>query len=251
MKIKLYKCFEHWYHGGTIWLYSDPHFQKDNEMEDCFSWPAAEERLARINKCVTKNDTFICLGDVGDKLDLISKIKCDYKVLITGNHDKGNKNYNRVKHFPIVYVDTFEEGQSVLKTRTYIGGTSSNPKTYKIPDKYLNLSIRFLEDCKRWEVFADNRLFDEIYDGPLFINDKLLLSHEKIELPFVINIHGHHHSAEEAICQNSLGGYNINCACDMINFTPVRLDALLTTVPQNKVKSIHDITIEKATEKKK
>lgn len=39
------------------------------------------------------------------------------------------------------------------------------------------------------------RLFDEIYDGPLLIAKKILLSHEPIYgLPWCLNIHGHDHS---------------------------------------------------------
>ena len=255
-KVKLYEPFMKWYHGGTIWLYSDPHFQKDTEMEQFFKWPPAEERLARINKCVTKNDTFVCLGDVGDRLDLISKIKCDYKVLITGNHDKGNINYKRVKDFPIVYVDTFEEGQSILKTKTYVGGTFSNPKTYKIPDKYFDLNVRLLSDCMRWEVFADNHLFDEIYDGPLFISDKILLSHERIDLPFCINIHGHEHCAESWFdlvgIQTVIGMVqtaSFNIASDVVGFKPIRLDEIISKYPLKNVPNIHRITIDNASRK--
>lgn len=195
MKIKLYEPFEKWYHGGTIWLYSDPHFQKDTEMEQFFKWPPAEERLARINKCVTKNDTFICLGDVGDRLDLIAQIKCDYKVLITGNHDKGNSVY----------------------------------KPY----------------------------FDEIYDGPLFISDKILLSHERIDLPFCINIHGHEHCYESWFdlvgIQTVIGMVqtaSFNIASDVVDFKPIRLDEIISKYPLKKVHSIHRITIDNATNDK-
>lgn len=242
MKVKLYEPFEHWYHGGTIWLCSDTHFQTDNEMEEYFGWPSSEERLEIINKYVTKNDTLICLGDVGDRLDMISKIKCDYKVLITGNHDKGNRNYSRVKHYPIVYANTFEEGQAVLKN-----------KTIEVADKYFDLNIRFLEDCKRWEVFGDNHLFDEIYSGPLFISDKILLSHEKIELPFCINIHGHEHCAENWFnlveIETSIGlvrTASFNIASDVVKFRPIRLDEIINKYPLKNVPSIHRITIDKA-----
>lgn len=195
MKIKLYEPFEKWYHGGTIWLYSDPHFQKDTEMEQFFKWPPAEERLAKINKCVTKNDTFVCLGDVGDRLDLIAQIKCDYKVLITGNHDKGNSIY----------------------------------KPY----------------------------FDEIYDGPLFISDKILLSHERIDLPFCINIHGHEHCYESWFdlvgIQTVIGMVqtaSFNIASDVVDFKPIRLDEIISKYPLKKVHSIHRITIDNATNDK-
>lgn len=195
MKIKLYQPFEKWYHGGTIWLYSDPHFQTDTEMEEFFKWPSAEERLAKINACVTKNDTFICLGDVGDRLDLISKIKASYKVLITGNHDKG----------ATVYQD----------------------------------------------------YFDEVYDGPLFISDKILLSHERINLPFCINIHGHEHCGESTMdlvgIETVIGMVqtaSFNIASDVVDFKPVRLDELINKYPLKKVKSIHRITIDNAVKDK-
>lgn len=271
MKVKLYNCFEHWYHGGTIWIYSDPHFQKDTEMEQYFNWPTAEQRLGYINECVTKNDTLICLGDVGDRLEMISKIKAGYKVLITGNHDKGNQNYKRVKDFLITYVNTQEEAKEVVRSRTYVGGTISNSKKFNIPDKYVDLRIRKCSD-NRWgydyEVLGDNHLFDEIYDGPLFINQKILLSHERIELPFVINIHGHEHTSSFITCKNDAGfnfgvlasdlwckvlyghSYCINCAADVIRFKPIRLDKLLKYVPQSCVKSIHEMCIEEATGKK-
>ena len=115
MKVKLYEPFEKWYRGGTIWLLGDLHFQKDQEMENYFYWPSAEERLEIINSKVTKNDTFICLGDVGDRLDLVSKIKCNYKVLITGNHDKGNANYKR-RVLDCGICNTEEEAKAICKS---------------------------------------------------------------------------------------------------------------------------------------
>lgn len=262
MQVKLYSCFEHWYRGGTIWVYSDPHFQKDKEMQQYFNWPDSDQRLKYINDCVSKNDTFVCLGDVGDDLSYISRIKCDYKVLITGNHDKGNQNYQRQKSFTITYVDTKEEAKQVVKTRKYIGGTLSNPKEYKVPDKWIELKINQYSPDK-WEVYADNHLFDEVYNGPLFINQKILLSHERIDLPFVINIHGHEHTQPFITCKSdmeyNLGlmkpsdlwckdfighSYCINCAADVIRFKPIRLDELLKYVPQSSVKSIHELCIE-------
>ena len=237
-------------------------------MEQYFNWPSSEQRLEYINKLVTKNDTFICLGDVGDDLQYISKIKCDYKVLITGNHDKGNQNYKRVKDFLITYADTEEKAKEIIKTRTYVGGTTTHDITYKIPEKYIDLRVRKCSD-NRWgfdyEVVNDNHLFDEIYDGPLFINQKILLSHESIKLPFVINIHGHEHCNPFITCKNDIEyefgllkasdlwckeftghSFCINCAADVIRFKPIRLDKLLEYVPQNAVKSIHELCIEQA-----
>lgn len=99
----LYKIFQHWSKNGSVYLYSDPHFgdwesytfrgltnNKTKEELDQF-------QVDNINKVVHKSDTIIFLGDIGDPT-LLKKIK-GYKVLITGNHDKGSS----------IYEDYFDE----------------------------------------------------------------------------------------------------------------------------------------------
>lgn len=97
------------------------------------NWPEPMEYIKKICKKVHKNDTLICLGDVGDP-KYFSYIK-GYKVLIKGNHDAGNSNY----------------------------------------EPY----------------------FNEIYDGPVMIAPKILLSHEPILSDYWMNIHGHNHNQNE------------------------------------------------------
>lgn len=241
MKIKLYTPFEKWYNNGTIFLYSDPHFQTDNEMEQYFGWPSSEERLDLINKTIGKNDSLICLGDIGNELDLVSKIKAKYKILITGNHDKGVSNYLRKSIFQGV-VKTIEEAKLAVKKGEWFNGSEIVPvNSYSL-------------DNPRWRIalFYDNKLFDEVYDGPLFINDKILLSHEKIELPFCINIHGHEHCGARidiAVYENHIS-YSYNVAADVIDFIPVRLDKLIQEHPLKEIPSIHRLTIDRATESK-
>lgn len=72
--------------------------------------------------------------------------------------------------------------------------------------------------------------FDEIYCGPLFISPKILLSHEPINLPFGVNIHGHTHG--------SCDKYNV-CS-DCINFTPVCLDVLVREGMCKNILNIHE-----------
>lgn len=266
MKVNLYEPFMKWYRGGRIYLYSDLHFQRDTEMEQHFNWPTAEERLEKINKVVTKNDTFICLGDVGDRLDLVSRIKCGYKILITGNHDAGIQNYKRVKDFHITYALTKEEAKKIVTNRTYYAGGIVG---HQIEDKWVDLRIRpdiirnferaLYKNCDenrsdvRWEIYADNHLFDEVYNGPLFIRDKLVLSHERIELPFALNIHGHEHMGVYAT-QKELYSYDkpyytylINIAADVVDFEPIALDDILKEYPLKLITDIHRITIDYAT----
>ena len=88
----LYNSFaERWYHGGSVWFYSDPHFG-DEEMKHLRkNYISDDEQVKRINSKLGKNDTIIFLGDIGDT-SFIKKIK-GYKVLVMGNHDAGRSNY--------------------------------------------------------------------------------------------------------------------------------------------------------------
>ena len=102
----LYKIFQHWSNNGSVYLYSDPHFgdwesytfrglttNKTKEELDQF-------QADNINKVVHKSDTIIFLGDIGDP-SLLKKIR-GYKVLITGNHDKGSSIYE--EYFDEIYT---------------------------------------------------------------------------------------------------------------------------------------------------
>ena len=44
MKIKLYNIFEHWYHGGIIWLFSDPHFDDPDCKIMSDKWPTSRNK---------------------------------------------------------------------------------------------------------------------------------------------------------------------------------------------------------------
>lgn len=200
----LYKTFQHWSEGGSVWIISDPHF----EDLDCKlmnpNWIEPEEHVKRINKNVHKNDTLVCLGDVGNP-EWFAKIKARKKILITGNHDKGNSIY----------------------------------------EPY----------------------FREIYNGPLFISEKLLLSHEPIhgleEICF--NIHGHVHNGEpfrfrsytEEDANRAHGFINLdgipthmNLASDVVDYYPINLGEYIRKGILSYVKGIHGITIEEAVERK-
>ena len=91
-------------------------------------------------------------------------------------------------------------------------------------------------------------LFDEIYSGPLFISDKILLSHEPVYgLPWCLNIHGHDHSGMEAYRE---GCKHINLAANVCGYTPVNLGKLIKDGIISDIDSIHRQTIDRAVEKK-
>lgn len=87
----------------------------------------------------------------------------------------------------------------------------------------------------------DNNLFDEVYEGPLFISNKILLSHEAIKLEFGLNIHGHEH-ANHNIYTSDENKASVNLCANIIDYIPKRLDEIVSNV---KVNDIHRVTIDK------
>lgn len=162
----LYDNFEHWYHydTGTVYFYSDPHFN-DEEMKYLRSnYISDMEQVARINSKVGRCDTIVFLGDIGD-VNFIRYIK-GYKVLIMGNHDAGAANYKRKR----ILVGNAEKYKDKLKEKGY----------YKSGEL----------------IYFDNELFDEVYEGVLTIAPNIILSHEPIDnFSYAINIHGHTHGS--------------------------------------------------------
>lgn len=92
----------------------------------------------------------------------------------------------------------------------------------------------------------NNGLFDEVYEGALIISEKIILSHEPLNIPCMLNIHGHVH--------NSCGvkdNFHINMCAENINYTPVCLKHIIESGALGKIKSIHRIAIDNAAENKK
>jgi calcineurin-like phosphoesterase family protein len=87
--------------------------------------------------------------------------------------------------------------------------------------------------------------FDEIYEGALIIGEKILLSHEPVDIPWLFNIHGHDHTGA-----NRPG--HLNVCSDVRGYKPLNLNHILGKEGHlAKVQSIHRVTIDKATERKK
>ena len=225
MKIKLYKPFEHWYHGGTIWVYSDPHFG-DNE-NGTHGWPTDYDHVGMINKGLGKNDTIIFLGDIGD-VEYIKKIK-GYKVLIMGNHDKGVSNY--LKEYRA-------ETPTKVIFRSYKKGDATD----------IAAEYNILEQHDDEAEVYDNHLFDEVYDGPLMINNHILLSHEAIDMSFGINIHGHNHGGKHISYDPASSVININVCSNVVWFKKLRLDELVDGLDY---RDIHRVAIDKAITRKR
>ena len=226
----IYDIFQHW-GQQSVWIYSDPHFSDEDLECGIKNRPSDEVQIANINSCAGRKDTLIILGDVGN-LDCVRKLRAGRKVLIMGNHDSGATKYKRHQETVVLSVYDFsqEEAMEEMKRR------------------YPGYQIHF--ECMGkagWVFSIDNRLFDEVYEGALMIGEKLILSHEPVDVPWAFNLHGHVHS--RSFGQKSHHRH-FNCCSDVIGYKPINLNQWLKQGYLANIQTIHRETIDKATERK-
>lgn len=222
----LYDNFKHWFHEGKgqVWFYSDPHFA-DEEMKYLrANYIGDEEQVKRINSKIGKWDTLVILGDIGDT-EFVKKLR-GYKVLVMGNHDAGASNYKRVVQEKKIKVWSEYEPHFTRKGE------------YDWEGGYI-----YHEDII--QPAFDNHLFDEVYEGALTIAEKLILSHEPIDFPYALNIHGHDHSK-----WHQEDNMHWNMCAEHINYTPICLKHIIESGRLKTIPTIHRETIGKATERK-
>ena len=224
----LYKIFDHWHQEGTLYIYSDPHFN-DPDLKKGIVRPDADELIRRINAKCGRKDTFICLGDIVD-IEPVRKIRAQYKILICGNHDRGVTNYQRIKGEKIY---SKSEYSNFLEVKSAASA------------EYPNYQFSISQTESSWVVHYDNMLFDEVYDGVLTIGEKLILSHEPVDVPWAFNIHGHVHDRRHKNDKN-----HFNCCADVINYEPINFNQWMKSGYLAHIDTIHRETIDAATVRK-
>lgn len=173
----LYDFCSHWSAHGSVWLYSDPHFDDEEMSQVIPGWIGSQEQIDSINKYAFKNDYLVFLGDIGNP-EWLRKLKCQNLIAVLGNHDRG---------------------------------------------------VSYYSDY-----------FESVYDGPLFISDRILLSHEPIDdTPFCFNFHGHTH------CQGNKDDKHMNLCADVIGYKPISLGAVIKSGALSKIPKIHRLAIER------
>ena len=245
---QLYKTFQNWSAKGSVWVYSDPHFgDSDCKIMDP-NWITPEEQVKKINDKVRKNDTLILLGDIGNP-EYIKRIKAGYKVLIAGNHDLGLTNYKKsitheMREIFAKYIDEEQYKKDVTAERK-----SFHTYLYKkYPYAKINIQERyeFYSPFHFFDATIDDNLFDEVYGGPLFIGEKILLSHEPIYNECWYNIHGHRHSDDDT---NYKGKNYFNCCANVIKYEPINLKDIIKSGVLKNIPTIHRKTIDIASSK--
>lgn len=89
-------------------------------------------------------------------------------------------------------------------------------------------------------------VFDEVYSGPLWISQKLVLSHEPVYLQTydtsqttAFNIHGHDHGGQER-------NFHLNICQNIFGYIPLNLNQFIKSGELKKINDIHRITIDNA-----
>ena len=227
----VYKSFlERWDGLQTCWIISDTHFGDKDLKQGIHNRPSDEELVKSINAKCGKTDLLIHLGDVGD-VSYVKQLRAKYKILIMGNHDYGRTLYERqiiTRTFP---QEIFQKDEALAEmTRIYPGCRSIISEEYD-----------FDNENYVWVVKADNMLFDEVYEGPLMIGEKLILSHEPIDVPWAFNIHGHIHDPKY---KNDKRHFNV-CS-DAIDYMPINMNQWMKQGYLSHIENIHRATINNA-----
>jgi calcineurin-like phosphoesterase family protein len=228
----LYKIFDHWHKEGTVWIISDPHFD-DPDLANIPGRPTAVELVKRINAKCGKKDTLICLGDVGDP-SYIPLLRAKRKILIMGNHDAGRTNYERIDCRITFDQPEYTKGAALAAAMHVY----SNCR-YVIEEE-----IGFGSSYS-WVVHVDNGMFDEVYEGPLMIGEKLILSHEPVDVPWAFNLHGHDHAGRKSDKRH------FNCCCDVAGYEPINFNQWMKAGHLAHIETIHRDTIDAATDRKR
>ena len=135
--------------------------------------------------------------------------------------------------------------KTVMKNDTFIHLGDVGEASY-INDIHAGKKILLLGNHDRKSRYTG--AFDEIYDGPLFIAPRILLSHEPIiYLPWCLNIHGHDHGEKE---WNIIDGNRLNMAANVCGYTPVNLGKLIKQGALSTIPNIHRFTIDVAITRK-
>ena len=236
----IYEIFQNeWEKCQDLFLISDTHFNDEQLYIGTKKAirASAEDYIKLINSKCGKTSGLVHLGDVGD-LNCISKLRASYKMLILGNHDVGHTVYQRKIYKKIFDADKYNK-QDIIEI---------------MKNEYPNCHISISDICydvqhvpfTYYIAFADNRLFDRVFQGPVMIGEKLILSHEPVDVPWAANIHGHCHSPNYKDKPNQ---YNL-CPDATGDFNPVNLGQILKESGfLSRVQSLHRDTINNATKR--
>lgn len=235
------------------------------------------QQVRAINRVCGRDSTLIHLGDVGDTA-YVGMLRAKRKVLIMGNHDSGASNYMRnrcqandsaariadarerladVSARIDSIIDAFRaEMETVLDRKPLKHDERSIMEGHKtllgstlvdVWNSLVKQEIDIKSEIARLGNLQDNHLFDEVYDGPLMVNGKVLLSHEPVNPlpPYMLNLHGHIHNTK-AVCDAN----HMNLCAEAVGYVPFNLVRFIRDGGTAGIEDIHRGTIDNATRRK-
>lgn len=143
----LYDKFKHWSAKGSVWVFSDPHFDDDDCKLMDPNWISPADQVERINKYVYPTDTLILLGDIGNPA-FVGLLR-GYKVLVMGNHDQSREKFEH--YFDEIYEGALFIGKKILLSHEPI----SLPFCLNIHGHDHNGTEFYKEGCKHINVAAN------------------------------------------------------------------------------------------------
>jgi calcineurin-like phosphoesterase family protein len=76
---------------------------------------------------------------------------------------------------------------------------------------------------------------DEVFEGPLMISRKILLTHEPVMFTYAYNIHGHDHSYTQFRDTKHL-----NVCAELINYKPISINQIIGEGRLKNIPNTHD-----------
>ncbi len=213
--------------GNTVWIFSDPHFGDFDA-----------HRFRHTVKIPDKKDYFTRFkdGDIFETYETFvgKEIKKADEELVKKINSKVGKNDT------IIILGDIGDVEYVKKIKGYkvliLGNHDKGASNYK---------RLVITDVDGKSIAGDNRLFDEVYEGPVMINDRVILSHEPITVPeYMFNIHGHVHDKD-----NHGDEHHLNVCAEAIDYTPINLLKTIKDGLLKDTKTIHELTVATATER--
>lgn len=223
-----------WANCQNVYVISDFHFD-DSDMQTYCGHPSAEEKIKIINSTLGKNDCLVCLGDIGSPR-YVAQIRARTKILITGNHDQAPQK-EKWQFKGIKYdTDKYTKQEAIADAKKKYPGWHVHCEDDEC--------YQFHQPFTFWYVQVNNYMWNYVFQGPLTIGEKVILSHEPVDVTWAYNIHGHTHDKD---WQND--NYHLCLCAEKIGFKPIRLKDILEGGCLKGITSLHRQTIDYASRK--
>lgn len=151
-------------------------------------------------------------------------MKVDYLIgdLHFGSDGMFNRAYSKTFKTKEEYMETVVKNYNLIVNNNhkvlFLGDLGREKELRKYISQMNGYKILILGNHDKYSKRFYNKLFDEVYNYPLFMMNRIVVSHEPIPVePGVLNIHGHTHAVKLKSKQH------LNICIEHTDYKPVRL----------------------------